>query len=65
MKAQRELINKNKIESNVFFANIIDGKYGCENTDKFAHLVCDDNRIYVGELFNYFEWYNARLENML
>jgi len=65
VKAQRELINRNKVDSNVFFVNILDGKYGCENTDKFDHLVGDDSRIYVGELFNYFEWFNSRLENML
>lgn len=64
VRAENALIKNKLVPDGTLFVNIIDGQYGCANMDKFEHLLIDD-RIYVGELFNFFEWFNSKLETML
>lgn len=64
VKAQQNLIHSGNVDKNTFFVNILDGEVCDRNMDKF-NCFNDEDKIYVGDLYNYFEWLNSKLETIL
>ena len=58
VRGQLEVI-KNSSESNVYFANILDGDEAHNCMSKFQYILhqyADTKRVYVGDLRSYFQW---------
>jgi len=61
VKAQQNVRN---VDKNTFFVNILDGEVCAKNLHMFKRFENDDH-IYVGDLYDYFEWLNNKLETIL
>ena len=61
IKAQQKVRN---LDKNTLFVNIIDGEVYAKNTHLFREFENEDN-IYVGDLYGYFDWLNNKLETIL
>jgi hypothetical protein len=64
VKAQQNLIRYGNVDKNIFFVNILDGEVCTRNMDKFS-CFDDEDHIYVGDSYSYFEWLNSKLEIIL
>jgi hypothetical protein len=61
VKAQQNVRN---VDKNTFFVNILDGEVCAKNLHMFKRFENEDH-IYVGDLHDYFEWLNNKLETIL
>ena len=61
VKAQQNVRN---VDKNTFFVNILDGEVCAKKLHMFKRFENDDH-IYVGDLHDYFEWLNNKLETIL
>jgi hypothetical protein len=61
VKAQQNVRN---VDKNTFFVNILDGEVCAKNLHMFKRFENEDH-IYVGDLYDYFEWLNNKLETIL
>ena len=65
IEAQRDVINKSgNLDRNTFFVNILDGEVCAKNMHLFREFDNED-QIYVGDLYGYFDWLNNKLETIL
>ena len=72
IKGQMLVINNLGVGEDVYFVNILDGEICATNMHHFEYLFSRfghgehiRSRIYVGDLFGYFEWLNNKLETIL
>lgn len=63
VKAQSKLVNSDTFDKNTIFVNILDGDTCTKHMPKFAHLKYPN--IYIGDLYDYFEWLDNRLATIL
>ena len=63
VKAQLKLTNNDTFDKNVIFVNILDGDTCSKHMSKFSHL--KHPNIYIGDLYDYFEWLDNRLDTIL
>lgn len=61
VKAQQNVRN---VDKNTFFVNILDGQVCAKNMNMFRRFENED-QIYVGDLFGYFDWLNSKLDTIL
>ena len=61
VKAQRDVRN---LDKNTFFVNILDGEICAKNMHMFRRFDNED-QIYVGDLYGYFDWLNSKLDTIL
>ena len=61
VKAQQNVRN---VDKNTFFVNILDGEVCSKKLHMFKRFENEDH-IYVGDLHDYFEWLNNKLETIL
>lgn len=61
VKAQQNVRN---VDKNTFFVNILDGEVCAKSLHMFKCFENEDH-IYVGDLYDYFEWLNNKLETIL
>ena len=65
VKAQRDVIHKSRnVDKNTFFVNILDGEICAKNMHMFRRFDNED-QIYVGDLYGYFDWLNSKLDTIL
>jgi hypothetical protein len=65
VKAQRDVIHKSRnVDKNTFFINILDGEICAKNMHMFRRFDNED-QIYVGDLYGYFDWLNSKLDTIL
>jgi hypothetical protein len=65
VKAQRDVIHKSRnLDRNTFFVNILDGEVCAKNMHLFREFDNED-QIYVGDLYGYFDWLNSKLDTIL
>ena len=65
IEAQRDVINKSgNLDKTIFFVNILDGELYAKNTHLFREFDNED-QIYVGDLYDYFDWLNNKLDTIL
>lgn len=63
VKAQLKLTNDDTFDKNIIFVNILDGDTCSKHVSKFSHL--KHPNIYIGDLYDYFEWLDNRLDTIL
>lgn len=61
IKAQQKVRN---LDKNIFFVNILDGEICARKQHLFKRFENEDN-IYVGDLYGYFDWLNSKLDTIL
>ena len=63
IKVQQKLIESGNLDKNTYFVNILEGEF-CEQKMHLFNKLSND-RIYVGDLYNYFPWLNKKLQTIL
>lgn len=64
VKAQRNVIRSENVDKTTLFVNILDGKFCDKHLNKFNRFK-NESQIYVGDMYNYFDWLRSRLETIL
>lgn len=64
VKAQRNVIRSRNVDKTTLFVNILDGQFCDKHMNKFSRFE-DESQIYVGDMYNYFDWLRSRLETIL
>ena len=65
VKAQRDVIHKSRnVDKKTLFVNILDGEICAKNMHMFRRFDNED-QIYVGDLYGYFDWLNSKLDTIL